>query len=374
MSTGMALVTSVTLLKAWTCARQLHCLQASADQPGYAAAVVRVRLALALLQGGTGIAVLAWLRGQAPHAALWLMAAVPGIACLPALVDIAGGALKCFVVDRRFGCNRTPPLLFAADALQQLALRGVVAVLLTLLALASMLSAGSWWALCFAASVMLLAWLFSSLYRRWIEPWRLRYAAMPSNGLGRRLEGCLRRCGFERAELVVEPGSRRSTHVNARAELSGRRGRVVLLDTLLQRLAPEQVEAVLAHELGHLAGRHLQRRFGWLCLAWAGVFAMAVALAANEPGPGGWNQWAAVPVLLWPLRFLLQPWMNRRLRRWELEADAFAAQYVSPVVLGATLEALFRANAAPARSDPWFAAFHESHPPLAQRLARLAGT
>jgi STE24 endopeptidase len=148
---------------------------------------------------------------------------------------------------------------------------------------------------------------------------------------------------------------------------------VVLLDTLAEGLPHAQVEAVTAHELGHLNAGHLRRRFLLLSGIWLIATASAWFIAAAAFDPVTWKQLTAALVLVQPLRFLMQPLLTARLRTWEFQADAFAARHVLPADLCAALRTLLGLNSGTMGSDPWFAAFHDSHPPLPERLRRLSG-
>ena len=372
MTACMILVAAIAALNVGLCLRQLGCLSAAANRPAYAMAFLRLRALQTLLQAGAGLAVLAWLAAAPMLAAPAGIAAVTGIIALQALLELAVAAGRTFDVEKRFGFNRSSPRRFAADAARLLLQRCGIALALALLAQLLLPLAAGWWWPAFALLVAVLAYPLQLLQALWLEPRRRRYVALPPCPLSQRLRDCLRRCGLQPAELLIEPGSLRSAHANARAEQAAHKRRVVLLDTLIERLPPEQVEAVVAHEAGHLVLHHLRWRHAWLCLLWAVAFALAVLAAGAAYPAAGWNHLAAVPVLLWPLRFLLQPPFNRWLRRCEYQADAFAARRVPAADLGAALRSLLQSNALAPRSDRWFAAFHESHPPLQQRLARLA--
>lgn len=370
MIAGMAVVGVVALLQLRLCARQLRHLARTGG--AYAASLIRLRRCQVVIQALLGIGFL-WLLALAPpRLALPAMAEVTGIVALQTFAELALAAARIFVVDRRHGFNRTPARRFALDAVQMLALRCGAASILGSVALVLIALAGPWWMLWFVPLAAVLARAGSDLHRLYIEPARRGYAPLPAGELASRLRACRERCGLDRTGLLVEPASARSTHANARAEQALGVRRVILLDTLLERLPPDQVEAVLAHELGHLHCRHLDRRFVLLSLVW--TFALAAAAVVAGPGGSETQLLPAIAVLLWPLRFLLQPLVNDALRGWELEADAFAARHVEPRALQRALVALFQANAAAPDSDRGFSRFYESHPPLAHRLALLADT
>ena len=238
-------------------------------------------------------------------------------------------------------------------------------------ALALWQTAGTWWwALACAAMAM-------SYGPSAVEAWRRRRrrggrAELDPDSLGMRLCGSLGRWGHPQVRLLVERCAPNSPQLNARAELSGAAGSIVLLDTLAQSLAPPEVEAVMAHELGHLACAHLQRRNGLLVAVWLAALGLGTALVWSDSArPAGWATLGAVLLVVPSLRFLLQPLVMHCLRRWELEADAFAASLVMPAELARTLVRLLELNGAAPPSDRWFALFHDSHPLLHLRLERL---
>jgi STE24 endopeptidase len=210
---------------------------------------------------------------------------------------------------------------------------------------------------------------------------------MEDNTARERIESLLARCGFRSAGLFVMDGSKRSGHGNAYFTGFGKAKRVVFFDTLLARLAPDEVEAVLAHELGHFRLRHVRKRVVWSALvslallallAWLvhspwfyqglGIPPAGVAVAMARPGVALSLFMLALPVFT----FMLAPLASAYSRRHEFEADAFAAQHASAPALVAALIKLYEDNAATLTPDPLHSAFYDSHPPAALRVARLA--
>jgi STE24 endopeptidase len=283
-----------------------------------------------------------------------------------------------FAIEQRFGFNRTTPALFVAD-LAKGALVGT--------AIGAPLAAGALWLTGRGALWWLWAWggyLAVSLALAWaypvlIAPLFHRFRPLADEALARRIEGLLARTGFSSRGVFVMDGSRRSTHANAYFTGLGRRRRIVFFDTLLGLLGPEEIEAVLAHELGHYKLRHQRKRLvagAALSLAGFAVLARLVGapwfyegLGAGTPAPRvGLVLFALVaPVFL----FLLRPLLTAISRRHEYEADAFAAAQGGAPAMASALLKLSGHNASTLTPDPLHSAFHDTHPPVPLRIARL---
>jgi len=229
-----------------------------------------------------------------------------------------------------------------------------------------------------------LAWLAFTLvlvvaFPRWIAPLFNRFTPLEEGELRARIERLLARCGFTASGLFVMDGSRRSSHGNAYFTGFGRTKRIVFFDTLIERLTPDEIEAVLAHELGHFARGHIPRllsvRFA-LALGLLGVLgwlynepAFHRALGLPQPHIGallaGFS--LIVPVFTFPF----QPLASLMARRQEFEADAFAAQHASAASLASALAKLYRDNASTLTPDPLHSLVYDSHPPAALRIDHL---
>ncbi len=298
---------------------------------------------------------------------------------LGGVLELPLAAWRTFGVERRFGFNRTSPGLFLADALREAALVLLLGTPLAAALLALLRGAGeAWWLmgwLLWSAFTLLLAWAWPAL----IAPWFHRFTPLPSGELRRRLEALLARCGFRAEGLYVSDASRRSAHGNAYLVGLGQQRRIVLYDTLLETLAPEEVEAVLAHELGHHALGHVRRRLALGLALSLGAFAVLGWLAEQPWFHGALGVATPSPeatLLLflqagWPFAALARPMAAAWARRQELEADAFAASLVPPQHLAEALMKLYVANGEPVVRDPLYAAYHDSHPAAAERVARL---
>ena len=217
------------------------------------------------------------------------------------------------------------------------------------------------------------------LFPTFIAPLFNRFTKLEDPGLAHRIESLLRRCGFRASGLYVMDGSKRSSHGNAYFTGFGAAKRIVFFDTLLSRLAPPEVEAVLAHELGHYRLHHVWKRIGLLFAASLG-FLWLLGQLIGEPwfyqGLGVTHPSTAAALLLFMLvvpvfTFFLQPLSSLYSRRHEFEADAYAARHADSSELVKALVKLYQDNAATLTPDPVHSAFYDSHPPAAARIARL---
>ncbi|MEQ9799169.1 MAG: M48 family metallopeptidase [Salinisphaeraceae bacterium] len=332
-----------------------------------------VLLAVVWTVGG-GLAALAALMPAGWVGQMLLLAAFAGIhECLRAPPRL----IQVFVVDARFGFNRMTPLLFARDALIKAAL---AAVLLggggLALLLPVMLIGPPGWGLSALAAVLAGGFLLWA-QPRLIAPLFNRFEALEQGPLRERLEAMIERCGARAESMFVMDGSRRSALANAYFAGFGRAKRVVLFDTLIRELDDDEIEAVLAHELGHDREGHIRRHYARL-----GGLLMVGIVGLGAAGEWGWlgalgvpamaGAWLAagylwLPLMAWPL----QPWLAACLRRYEFEADAFAVRHADAGALVSALHKLLTRNAAALAADPLYAAFHASHPPPDQRLAAL---
>jgi STE24 endopeptidase len=286
---------------------------------------------------------------------------------------------RTFRIEQRFGFNRTTPRVFALDLLKGLLVAGVIGAPLALGALWLVARGGTYWWLFawagwFAVSV-LLAWAYPVL----IAPLFNKFRPLADDALAERIRALLDRTGFRSGGILVMDGSRRSTHANAYFTGLGRRKQVVFFDTLRELLTPDEMEAVLAHELGHFKLRHVRVRLlagaamsfaGFALLAWLlrrGWFHEGLGVTAPSPEAGLVLFALASPVFGFVLNPLLTAWS----RRHEYEADAFAAAHASGDAMAGALVKLTGHNAATLTPDPLHSAFHDTHPPAPLRIARL---
>lgn len=338
-------------------------------------------LLLALTFGG-GIAAAANLAGALTSQpqltgmltiALCLLAS--GLASLP--LQLYG----TFVIERRFGFSHVSVGLFISDQLKSLLL-GVLLGAPLLLAILWLIDHGGshfwlWSWLLWCAFALALSWAYPTL----IAPRFNRFTPLSDAALQQRIQALLQRCGFTSNGLFVMDGSRRSSHGNAYFTGLGNNKRIVFFDTLLDRLDHAQIEAVLAHELGHFHHGHIRSR---IALSFAGslLFLWLFGTLHQHPGflaglhtPAG-NSGASLMLFMLcapVMTFWLTPLGSLLSRRHEFQADAYACRHSSAANLIAALTLLYRDNASTLTPDPLHSAFYDSHPPASLRIARLQG-
>ncbi|HMV64163.1 MAG TPA: M48 family metallopeptidase [Rhodocyclaceae bacterium] len=295
------------------------------------------------------------------------------------LVDLPLGLYRSFVLEARFGFNRLTPRLFVADTLKGALLAALIGLPLLAGALWLMGAMGEhWWLWVWAAwlGFNLLAML---IYPSFIAPLFNRFQPLEDGDLKTRIEALMTRCGFRLSGLFVMDGSKRSAHGNAYFTGFGGSRRIVFFDTLLEKLDPAEVEAVLAHELGHYHHHHLWKRLAVIGTGSLAFFALLGALAQQGwffTGLGMTATGAAPTLVLFSLAlpvftFPLTPLMSHWSRRHEFEADAYAARQAPAASLISALVKLYRDNASTLTPDPLYSRVYDSHPPAAVRIARL---
>lgn len=296
------------------------------------------------------------------------------------LIGLPFAVWRIFGVEARFGFNRISPRLFAIDLGKRLLLALLLGGPLLLATLALMERAGTWWWVwvwvVWQGAMIALMWAAP----RFIAPLFNRFSPLTDEALKRRVETLLERCGFAaRGGVFVMDGSRRSAHGNAYFTGIGRNKRIVFFDTLLERIEAAEIEAVLAHELGHFRLRHIRQRLVLSMLATLGGLAL-LAWLARQPGfylaLGVPVPSAAMALLLFMLTvpvfmFFTTPLSSWWSRRQELQADDFAAEHSDAGHLAGALAKLYRDNATTLTPDRLHSAFYDSHPPAVQRIARL---
>lgn len=288
-----------------------------------------------------------------------------------------------FVLEEKFGFNKMTRKLFVSDLVKNTIVGAAIGLPLLWVVLTLMDKAGDlWWLYTwFVWSGFQL--LMMVLYPSVIAPLFNKFSPLDDDGLRARIEGLMRRVGFASKGLFVMDGSKRSAHGNAYFSGFGASKRIVFFDTLLSRLAPHEIEAVLAHELGHFKLKHIVKRIvvlfalSLVFLALLGYLKQQVwfytGLGVN-PLLGGNND--AMALLLFALAlpiftFLLSPLSSLSSRKHEFEADAFAVQHTNADDLVSALVKLYEDNASTLTPDPLHSAFYDSHPPASVRIARL---
>ncbi|MBE5528610.1 peptidase M48 [Laribacter hongkongensis] len=343
-------------------------------------AIVDTLLLLALTLGG-GIA---WLQSAISY---WLPAGdiIQGVALIVAVLAISGAVglpatlYSTFVIEARFGFNRTSPGLFMLDQIKGMAVGLVLGVPLLALVLWLFVAAGAqWWLwtwLVWSGFSLAMMWLFPTV----IAPVFNRFEPLQDGELKQRIDALLARCGFRSSGVFVVDGSKRSSHGNAYFTGFGAAKRIVFYDTLIRQLDPDEIEAVLAHELGHFRLRHVVKRITvtlglalvllWILggLATLPAFYAGLGVATPSPATALLLFMLVVPVLTFPFTPLAS-WSSRQ---HEFEADAFAAGHASAACLVSALTKLYRDNASTLTPDPLYSAFYDSHPPAAIRIQAL---
>ena len=311
------------------------------------------------------------------------LALVAAFALLSGLLDLPGEWFATFRIEQRFGFNRMSGRMWLADLAKGTLVGAAIGLPLVALVLWLMGAAGAWWWLWAWGAWMGFNLLLLVIYPTLIAPLFNKFEPLRDAALRERVQALMQRCGFSAQGLFVMDGSRRSAHANAYFTGLGAAKRVVFYDTLLARLSPGEVEAVLAHELGHFRHRHVLKRIATLfavslgALALLGWFSGQSGFYAGlgvQPNMGTPND--ALALLLFmlalpPFAFFVSPLMARVSRRHEFEADAYACQQADGSALASALLKLHEDNAATLTPDPAYVRFYYSHPPAAQRLAAL---
>jgi STE24 endopeptidase len=295
------------------------------------------------------------------------------------LLDLPSTIYQTFVTEQRFGFNHSTPALFAADLLKQALLLFVLGAPLALAALWLMQSAGTlWWLylwLLWSVFTLLMMWAYPAV----IAPLFNKFTPLKNRSVQTRIQALLRRTGFRSRGIFVMDGSRRSAHGNAYFTGFGRNKRVVFFDTLLKTLRGPEIEAVLAHELGHFHHRHIIKRIVMLfCMSLAGLALLGWLIQQTwfyqGLGVSNASSYAALILFLTAgpvFTFFLQPLMAWGSRRHEYQADAYAADQADIKPMISALVKLYRENASTLTPDPVYSAFYDSHPPASLRIAHL---
>ncbi len=296
------------------------------------------------------------------------------------LIDLPFDYYRTFVVDEKFGFNKMTVQMFFTDILKQAVLGLALGAPILFAALWLMQGAGQYWwfHLWVVWSVFNLVML--ALYPTLIAPFFNKFSPLQDVSLKQRIESLLTKCGFKSQGLFVMDGSTRSSHGNAYFTGFGNSKRVVFFDTLLERLNADEIESVLAHELGHFKHKHVIKRIALMFLmSFLGLALLGWLM--NQPwfykGFGITTPSNYMALMLFLLvspvfLFLLRPIMASYSRKNEFEADDYAAKNASAHHLVQALVKLYRDNASTLTPDPLHSAFYDSHPPASIRIAKLA--
>jgi STE24 endopeptidase len=311
------------------------------------------------------------------------LALIAAVSIISSLIDLPIDYYKQFTLEERFGFNKMTPGLFFSDLIKHSVVGAAIGLPLLWVTLTLMEKSGDlWW---------LYAWLLwcgfqlfmIAFYQSLIAPLFNKFTPLEDESLRTRIEGLMQRVGFASKGLFVMDGSRRSAHGNAYFSGFGAAKRIVFFDTLLSRLAPNEIEAVLAHELGHFKLNHVAQRLLMMFALSLGFLALLGWLKGQvwfytglgvTPLMNGSNDAMALILFMLALpsfTFLLSPLMSITSRKNEFEADAFAAKHSNSSDLISALVKLYEDNASTLTPDPLHSAFYDSHPPASARVQRL---
>ncbi len=311
-----------------------------------------------------------------------LLAGLTAVACVflvMTLVEIPTSVYQTFVIEEKYGFNKNTPKQFILDQLLQLVLVAAIGMPLLALILWVMDSIGSlWWLWAWAILMsfsLLMSWLFPTL----IAPLFNKFTPMEEGSLKERIQGLLARCGFNSNGIFIMDGSKRSGHGNAYFTGLGNNKRIVFFDTLVNSLEDEELEAILAHELGHFKCKHTIKMLiatAIMSLISFAVLGWLIDQTWFYNGLGVVQPSHAAALLLFMLvsssfTFFMQPISAYFQRKFEFEADNFASTHAKAEKLVSALVKLFEENASTLTPDPLYSAFHYSHPPAAIRIANL---
>ena len=311
---------------------------------------------------------------------LWRgVALILSVLAISSVLELPLSLYRTFVIDARFGFNKMTLGLYLADLVKQALLALGLGVPLLLFVLWLMARMGDHWWLYVWLAWMGFNLLVLALYPTVIAPIFNKFTPLEDRALSARIEALLRKCGFKFQGLFVMDGSRRTSHGNAYFSGLGASKRIVFFDTLLTRLNHDEIEAVLAHELGHFKRRHVVKRILWMSLLSLGglwLLGWLLPQAWFYQGLGVDTRGNDTALLLFLLvspvfTFFLHPLASLYSRRHEFEADRYAADNADGEHLIQALVKLYDDNAATLTPDPLHSVFYDSHPPAAQRVAQL---
>ena len=414
ISMGLTLVFAATLmasmlLKFWLATRQMrHVAQHRSQVPAAFAdrisleahqkaadyTIAQGRLGLLELAWGTALTLgwtlmggLSWLNqtiaqnvdaGIAQQVTLLAAFAVVG-----SVIDLPFTLYRTFVLEQRFGFNKTTLSLWLKDLAKASVLSVVIGLPIAALVLWVMGATGTLWWLWTWAVWMGFNLLVLLIYPTWIAPWFNKFQPLEDPQLKERVTQLMARCGFTSKGFYVMDGSKRSAHANAYFTGFGASKRVVFYDTLLAQLSAAEVDAVLAHELGHFKHKHILKRIvsmfamslaGFAALGWLSQqlwFYTGLGVAPSMAGPND-----ALALLLFMMVMplvgtFIGPLFAQLSRKHEFEADAYAVAQTSGADLASALLKLYKDNASTLTPDPVYVKFYYSHPPASERLGRM---
>jgi len=304
---------------------------------------------------------------------------IVSIMLIASLIDLPFSIYRNFILEQKFGFNRMTLLTFMIDLVKELLLTLVVSIPLIFAILYLMDAMGNYWWLYVWLTISIFTVIMMWIYPTFIAPIFNKFAPLENNTLRARIDNLLQRTGFKNDGIFVMDGSKRSSHGNAYFTGLGKNKRIVFFDTLLNGMEDREVEAILAHELGHFHHKHIRQRmissfvFSLASLALLGYlinqswffFGLGISLPSNH---------AALVIfsLILPVfSFFITPLSNLISRKHEFQADAFAARHTDANDLISSLVKLYRENSSSLSPDKYYSAFHDTHPSATLRIERL---
>ena len=311
---------------------------------------------------------------------LWYsVAVIISFIIIGALIDFPFSIYRTFVIEEKFGFNKMTAGLFIKDSLTGIIVNLVIVTPLLWVMLWLMQTAGEfWW---FYVWLVLISFmlLMMFIYPTVIAPIFNKFNPLEDGDLKQRIEALLSRCGFASQGIFIMDGSKRSSHGNAYFTGFGKNKRIVFFDTLLESLEPQEIEAVLAHELGHFKHKHIRKQLIMTSILMLGSLALLGWLMQQAwfyTGLGIHTESTHMALILFMLvlsvfGIYFQPIFSFLSRKNEFEADDFAAKQSNANDLIQALVKLYKENANTLTPDPLYSAFHDSHPPAPVRVAYL---
>jgi STE24 endopeptidase len=349
--------------------------------------LLETALDAALLLGWTLLGGLDWLNqallGALGGGLVQQLALIAAFVAIGGLITLPLGWYATFRIEERFGFNKMTMSLWLGDLVKGTLMGALIGLPIAALVLWLMGAAGPAWWLWAWGVWMVFNLLALVLYPTLIAPMFNKFEPLSDETLKTRVNALMQRCGFAAKGLFVMDGSKRSAHANAYFTGFGAAKRVVFFDTLLKQLSPGEIDAVLAHELGHYKRRHILKRIvlmfalslgGFALLGWVSSQAWFFSGLGVTPSMDTPNDALALLLFMMvvPLfSFFLSPLMAQLSRKHEFEADAFAVAHTSGNDLASALLKLYKDNASTLTPDPVYARFYYSHPPASERLSRL---
>ncbi|HUW25959.1 MAG TPA: M48 family metallopeptidase [Gallionella sp.] len=307
------------------------------------------------------------------------VAIIVTVLLLSSLLEMPFSLYRTFVIEARFGFNKMTLALYLTDAAKSLLLGAAIGLPLLFGVLWLMSAMGAYWWLYVWLAWMTFNLLVLFIYPSFIAPLFNKFTPLQDEAMKARIEALLAKCGFTTSGLFVMDGSKRSAHGNAYFTGFGKTKRIVFFDTLLERLSGNEIEAVLAHELGHFKRRHVLKRIAasfTMSLGFLWLLDQLMQTAWFYEGLGVSTPSTALALLLFfmilPIfSFLLHPLLSAYSRKHEFEADEYAAKQTAAQDMVSALVKLYQDNAATLTPDPLYSKFYDSHPPAAVRIAHL---